>query len=250
MKKILLVCALSVARLYALEPGRHYDFLQKNGQNVLGAELIAETETEYVVRLKYVPKPIKLTKHNLIENPLLSKIQPPPPEPKLHLRANFVLNTSVGFSYATLGQLSSIFRTGYEARIGADCQLFDKPLYRLRAISVLTTFARFQNAPRRIQLMSAYIGPKILVWRFETIDAALFATPMIGASYADLTGYTFASSYATLAATGLVSFEKRWKNFAFAAQLYVNSLFDSSLSFESTGISLAAQYPLGNASPF
>ncbi len=250
MKKILLVCAISVAALHGLEPGKHYDFLQKNGQNVLGAELIAETDTEYVVRLKYVPKPIKLTKQNLSENPLLSKIQPPPASPKLQLRGNFVLNTSVGFSYLTMGQLSSIFRSGYEARIGADWQLFDKPFYRLRAISLLTTFARYQSAPRRIQLMSAYVGPKILVWRFETIDAALFASPLIGLSYADLTGYTFTSSYATLAAVGLLSFEKRWKHFAFAAQFYVNSLFDSSLNFESTGISLAAQYPLGSAAPF
>jgi hypothetical protein len=250
MKRALLVCTLSFTGAYALEPGKHYDFLQKNGQNVLGAELIAETDTEYVVRLKYVPKPIKLTKQNLSENPLLSKIHPPPAEPKLQLRTNFVLNTSVGFSYLTMGQLSSIFRTGYEARIGADWQLLDKPFYRLRAISVLTTFARYQSIPRRIQLMSAYTGPKILVWRFESIDAALFASPLIGISYANLTGYTFASDYATLAAVGIVSFEKHWNRFGFAAQVFVNSLFDSSLNFESTGISLAAQYLLGNAAPF
>jgi hypothetical protein len=249
MKKLLMVFVWSVAAAYALEPGKHYDFLQKNGQNVLGAELVAESATEYTVRLKYVPKPIKLNKENLAEAPTLSKVQPTAAV-KLKLRGDFVVHGAAGFSYLTLGPLGKIFRTGYEARIGIDWQLFDKPVYRLRAVSAIATFASYLAAPRRIQLGSAFIGPKFLIWRFEALDAALFASPLIGISYADLKGYTFTSSYATLSAMGIISFEKRWKNLAFAAQLFANSLFDSSLNFASSGISLAVQYPLGQAAPY
>ncbi|MBX3720859.1 MAG: hypothetical protein KF713_03405 [Turneriella sp.] len=250
MKRILPLFLGAVTALSALEPGKNYDFFQKNGQNVLGAELIAENETEYTVRLKYVPKPIKITRANLTEIPLLSRTQPPAREPALQIRRDVVLNTSLGFAYMTIGGLSGIFRTGFEARIGADWLLFEKPFYRLRALSVLSTFSRYQSSTRRIQLISGYAGPKFLLWRFETIDAAFFASTLAGISYADLRGYTFTSSYATFAAMGLLSFEKRWKSIAFAAQLYVNSLFDSTLNFESTGVSVAAQYPLGGAAPF
>lgn len=241
---------IGAASLWALEPGKNYDFYQKNGQNVLGAELISETDAEYIVRLKYVPKPLKITRTNLVEAPALSKTQPVPREPALKITRDFVLNTSFGFSYLTIGGLASTFRSGYEARIGADWILFDKPLYRLRAVSVLSTFSRFANGARRIQLVSGYAGPKLLIWRFDTIDAAIFVSPLAGISYADLKGYTFTASYATFAAMGLISFEKRWRNFAIAAQFYLNSLFDSTLNFESSGVSIAAQYPLGSAAPF
>lgn len=250
MRQTIVLLTISAASLCALEPGKNYDFYQKNGQNVLGAELLSETDAEFTVRLKYVPKPLKIAKGNLVESPTLSKTQPIPREPGLKITRDFVLNTSFGFSYLTIGGLSGTFRSGYEARIGADWLLFDKPLYRLRAVSLLSTFSRFANGARRIQLVSGYVGPKFLLWRFEAIDAAIFASPLAGVSYADLRGYTFTASYATFSAMGLVSFEKRWKNFALAAQFYINSLFDSTLNFESTGVSIAAQYPLGGAAPF
>lgn len=250
MKKILTLFLCTWIALSALEPGKNYDFFQRNGQNVLGAELIDETDAEYTVRLKYVPKPIKITRSNLAEIPVLSKTQPPVREPGLQIKRDVVLNTSLGFAYMTIGGLSGIFRSGFEARIGADWLLFEKPVYRLRAISVLSTFARYQSSARRIQLISGYAGPKFLLWRFEAMDAAIFGSALAGISYADLKGYTFTASYATFAAMGLLSFEKRWKSIAFAAQLYVNSLFDSTLNFESTGVSIAAQYPLGGAAPF
>lgn len=250
MKQFPVLLLFSAVSLCALEPGKNYDFYQKNGQNVLGAELVSETDSEYVVRLKYVPKPLKIARVNLVEAPTLSKIQPIQPEPTLKITRDFVLNTSFGFSYLTIGGLANTFRSGYEARIGADWLLFDKPFYRVRAVSLLSTFSRFANGARRIQLVSVYAGPKFLLWRFEAIDAAIFASPLAGVSYADLKGYTFTASYATFSAIGLVSFEKRWKNLAFAAQVYINSLFDSTLNFESTGVSLAAQYPLGGAAPF
>lgn len=249
MKKYLLVFALTCAA-YALEPGKNYDFMQKNGQNVLGAELMSETPTEYVVRLKYVPKPITLKRDNLTEIPVLSKVQPAPVTPKFSLRRDFALHTSFGVSYPTFGDIGRIFRAGYEMRFGTDWQLFEKTIYRIRALTLMAEFSNYQSSPRRIQTISAYAGPKILVWHFTSLDATLFASPLIGLSYTDLRGYTFSSNYTTLSALGLISLEKRWLNLAFAAQLYVNYLFDSSLSFASSGISIAARYPLGSAAPF
>lgn len=249
MKKYLIAFALSVAAAHSLEPGKNYDFFQKSGQNVLGAELIEENATEYTVRLKYSPKPIKLTKENLAEAPALSKVQPAA-QFKLELKRDVVLHGGAGFSYLTIGTVGRIFRYGYEARLGADWQLFDKPPYRIRAVSVIASFAGYQSTPRHIQLVSAFIGPKFLLWNSESLDAALFVSPFIGISYADLKGYTFTSSYATLSAMLIVSFEKRWRNLAFAGQLYANSLFDSSQNFAASGISLAVRYPLGQAAAF
>jgi len=238
--------------VFALERGKNYDFFQKNGQNVLGAELLAESETGYTVRLKYVPNPITLAKSNLIRNPELSGVQVEEPAQKktLVFERNFAVHGSVGFSYLTFGPIAYIFRTGYEARLGADWQFFKEPFYRVRALTILASMANFQASPRRVQMISGHLGPKVLVWDFAKYNAAIFFSALAGITYADLVGYTFQSQYTTFSTRAVLSFEKRWDKVGVAVEFYGNSLFDRDLIFSSTGVSLAARYALWQASPF
>lgn len=230
--------------LAALEIGNNYDFYEKSGQNVLGAELISESETHYVVKLKYVPKPITIHRSALTRPPELSKNQPQRPAPAVALTKDFVLHASGGFSYATFGPLSAIFQNGFQAYAGADWLLFRPPLWRLHALTAIAGAAVFEQAPRRIQLLSGFLGPKFLLWRFDAWGAAVFGSTLAGASYASLKGYTFTSDYVTFSAMAVLSLEKRLGPVYLAAQLHANYLFDSSLDFASTGISMSVLYPL------
>lgn len=238
--------------IVALEIGKNYDFHQKSGQNILGAELISEAEGHYVVKLKYVPKPITLHESALLRPPELSKMQPKAPAPiqPLGLTKDFVLHASGGFTYTTFGPLSPVFKSGFQAYAGADWLMFKYPFFRMRALTALAGFSLFQQTPRRIQLVSGLIGPKFLLWSSEAWGAAIFASPLAGVSYASLKGYTFSSDYFSFAAMAVLSFEKRLGKFSIGAQLYANYLFDSSLDFASTGMSLSVQYPLSDAKPF
>lgn len=65
MKKTFIAFFIFSFPLLSLENGRAYDFMQKNGQNVLAAELLEENETTYTVRLAYLKKPILIEKTNL-----------------------------------------------------------------------------------------------------------------------------------------------------------------------------------------
>lgn len=238
------------APLGALEVGKNYDFYEKSGQNLLGAELISESEEYYVVKLKYVPKPITIHSSVLARPPELSKIQPKvPPEP-LILTKNFVLHASGGFTYTTFGPLSARFRSGYQAFAGADWLLFKRPIWRIHALTALAGFGVYQQTPRRIQLVTGLIGLKFLVWRHEAWGMAVFASPLAGLSYANLKGYTFTSDYYTFTTMAALSFEKRLGPINVGLQLYANYLFDSSLNFASTGISLSVLYPLAGVKPF
>ena len=82
--------------------GAHYDFYQKNGQNVLGAEIVAESETEFTVRLSYVPKPIKILKANLAREPALSAVQPKVIINETSLfQYEFSLHAAAGYAFFT-----------------------------------------------------------------------------------------------------------------------------------------------------
>lgn len=242
--RALLLLFFAAAQLHALETGKNYDFYEKSGQNLLGAELISESEGHYVVKLKYVPKPITIHASALSRPPELSKNQPKPPVTAPVLTKDFFLHASGGFSYATFGPLSSIFPNGFQAHAGADWQLFKAPLWRLRALTAMAGFAVYQQTPRRIQLFSGHIGPKFLLWSNEAWGTAICASPLAGISYASLKGYTFTSDYVTFSAMAVISFEKRLGPIFIAAQLHANYLFDSSLNFASTGISMSVLYPL------
>lgn len=234
-----------------LEVGKNYDFYQKNGQNVLGGQLEEESETEYQVRLKYVPKPIILQKANLEKPPVLSKIQEPKSaSAKKGIYPDFIVHVSGGYSYATFGQLNSIFKSGYQFGAGIDWLLFRDPLFRIQSLSLAGSFLLYQNSPRKIQLVSVEAGPKFLIWKIPAIDAAVLGTAMAGMSFASLTGYTFTSSYATFSATGILQFEKRVKPVIIGMNLSVNYLGDSSVTFVSTGVGLSVLYPLGSANAF
>lgn len=241
----LLLLFLAGASLGALEVGKNYDFYEKSGQNLLGAELISESEEHYVVKLKYVPKPITIHSSVLVRPPELSKIQPKAQPEPLVLTKDFVLHASGGFTYTTFGPLSTLFRRGYQAYVGADWLPFKTPIWRIHAMTALAGFGLYQNSPRRIQLVTGLIGPKFLLWRHDAWGAAVFASPLAGVSYASLKGYTFSSDYYTFTAMVALSFEKRLGPINAGIQLYANYLFDSSLNFASTGISMSVLYPLG-----
>ena len=241
----LLLLVLATASITALEVGKNYDFYEKSGQNLLGAELISESEGQYVVRLKYVPKPITIHSSALARPPEMSKTQPKASPEPLVLTKDFVLHASGGFTYTTFGPLSTRFRSGYQAFAGADWLLFKTPIWRIHALTALAGFGLYQQTPRRIQLVTGLIGPKFLVWRHEAWGTAVFASPLAGVSYANLKGYTFTSDYYTFTAMAALSFEKRLGLINVGIQLYTNYLFDSSLNFASTGISMSVLYPLG-----
>ncbi len=250
--RIFVLPLLTALPLGALEIGKNYDFYAKSGQNLLGAELISESDGHYVVKLKYVPKPITIHASALARAPELSKVQPKAdPEPaKVFFTNDFVLHASGGYSYTTFGALAGIFTQGYHAHAGTDWLPFNTTVWRMRALTALVGVSVYQQSPRSIQLLSGYLGPKFLVWSHEAWGAAVFASPLAGISRASLKGYTFTSDYTTFSAMAVISFEKRLGPILAALQLHANYLFDSSLDFASTGISMSVLYPLAGAKPF
>jgi hypothetical protein len=105
-----LLAGLFLSATLAAAESAHYDFYQKNGQNVLGAEIVSESATEYLVRLSYVPTPIKIQKANLARQPALSAVQPQiTKKPSQLLQANFALHAFAGYAFFNAGQVASIF---------------------------------------------------------------------------------------------------------------------------------------------
>jgi hypothetical protein len=241
---LLLALAVSVS---ALEPGKRYNFYSKNGQNVLGAELIEETDDSYTVKLPYIPKPITLSKSSLISLPVLTN--PPKTESRdeMQMQAHFLVHGGAGVSYLTFGQLSGTFATGLHASLGADWRLFSKPFYRIHALTIMATWARYANGTRSLQAFSGLMGPKFLIWKFERGGFACFASPLLGASAVALQGYTFASNYVTISALGQLGVEKQMGPIALSLQFFLNYVADNSQSFSSTGGSVSVLYPLGAA---
>lgn len=248
MKRLLftvLLTAMATA-VFALEPGKHYDFYQSNGQNVLGAELIAETDTEYTVKLKYVPKPIIIHRNSLAKPVELSKIQPVPKpvEPRYKLQPDFVFFAHAGYAYLTFGQLNTIFRNGMQAQAGADWIPLTPRFWHLHALTLSAGFATFSDAARRLQFVSLTTGPRLVLYHFEKYGIAAYASPLAGLAFTSLRGYTFSADYTVFTAIAAISLEKSFGRLTAGVQLNLNYLFDSSVSFSSTGINASVAYRL------
>lgn len=242
MKKVLagfLFASLPISA--ALEPGMRYDFYQKNGQHVLNAELLAESESDYTVKLRYVSKPIKISKTNLAKKPQLTQGQ--------HLSSaveNALLRQTVYAGYSmVLGPLNHIFGSGLYAGLGLDWYLFRRPVLGVQALSVQTNFAYYQNSPRFIGQFSLHVGAQFRLYRWQRANIILNLTPLVGASFIRLNGYTFNSEY--FVPSGIVALEvrKHFHRISVGVMLYSNYLFDQTLFFSATGMGVSAQYPIG-----
>ncbi|AFM12866.1 hypothetical protein [Turneriella parva] len=244
MKHLLLAMFALTGAVIAAE-GAHYDFYQKNGQNVLGAEIVAESETEYTVRLSYVPTPIKILKSSLKGEPVLSAIQPKPPEAtQPFLQREFTLHASAGYAFFNSGQVATIFGQGYRGAFGTDWLLFREPLWRIQAITATFALSRFQNSTRYIQIADLQLGPKFIFYHWPLTGVSFFATPTVGIAQVNLKGYTFDSAYTNLTGALALQAEKRLGPVVAVLQLHTNSLFDQSQVFTATTLSLAAAYPI------
>lgn len=250
MKKTFIAFFIFSFPLLSLENGRAYDFMQKNGQNVLAAELLEENETTYTVRLAYLKKPILIEKTNLATPPTLSAKQPPRKFSFPKMYPHFSLHLSLGMAYPTFGPIAYIFKNGFDFRAGADWLPFEKTFFAVRALSFYTSYSLYLNSPRRIELISGFLGPKFFLYRWETLDATLSFSSLAGLSNTRLKGYTFEENYFSFTALGIVQMEKRFGSTSLALQLYINYLFDTSLPFVTTGLSVAVYYPLVNAPSF
>jgi hypothetical protein len=240
-----LLAGLFLSATLAAAESAHYDFYQKNGQNVLGAEIVSESATEYLVRLSYVPTPIKIQKANLARQPALSAVQPQiTKKPSQLLQPNFALQAFAGYAFFNAGQVASIFGQGYRAGVGTDWLLFREPFWRICAITANVTFSRFQNSPRYIQTIDLQIGPKLLIYKWSPYGVTFYLTPTVGLAQVNLQGYTFESGYTNVVGGAVLAAEKHLGPIALALQLNTNSLFDKSQIFTATAFSLAAAYPL------
>lgn len=228
-----------------LEKGQSYNFYQKNGQNVLNAELLDESATEYTVKLHYLPKPLKLPKNNLARSPEPIIVSPPVEPSRWRMQKEFRLHAQVGYSAFTFGPLKEIFPAGLQASAGGDWLLFSEPFWRIQAVTVLSSFSLYAQSPRRVQLMSLQAGPKFLLFSWSAPGIIFSGSPLVGMSYASLKGYTFNANYAVFSAQLLLQAEKKLGRVWLAAQVFTNYLFDQSLNFTSTGFSLSVQYPIG-----
>lgn len=248
MKKlwVALVFAGSISAAAQLEKGRSYNFYQKNGQNVLNAELVDETAAEYIVKLEYLPKPLKLPKSSLAQPPeLIARPQRDEDPTRWQLQKQFRLHAHIGYSGLTSGPLSGVFPAGMHAALGGDWLFFREPLWRIQAVTLLGSFSLYTQSPRRIQLISVHAGPKLLIGSWQQPGIIFSASPLFGTSFTSLKGYTFTADYAVFSAVLLLQAEKRLGRVWLAAQVFTNYLFDQSLNFTSTGFSLSVQYPIG-----
>ncbi len=240
------VIALLITAQALAAAGEHYDFYQKNGQNVLGAEIVEETATDYTVRLAYVPTPIKILKSSLVREPALSAVQPhlPAKQPESLLQYEFRLQAAAGYAFLNTGQVATIFGQGYRVTVGTDWLLFREPIWRIHAISVTLGFSRFQETPRYIQIAELQLGPKFFLYHWPLINVSFYGSPMLGLAHVNLKGYTFASEYMNLTGAVALQAERRFGPVIAVLQLNTNYLFDQSQLFTATTLSLAAAYPI------
>lgn len=240
---VLLILAASQIGAAIFEPGKHYDFIQKNGQNVLGAEIVGETATEYTIRLAYVPTPIKILKSNLLSEPKLSKVQPQIAT-HVHLRRDLVMNAGLGYALLNSGPVASIFRSGYRITAGIDWLPLRDYFWRIQAITAAAAFSRFTESGRFIQLTDLHIGPRFYLGQWTGAGLEFYASPLVGLAYVQLKGYTFESSYFNISTLASLQVEKHLGLISIITQLTINSLFDKSQIFTSTALGLAVSYPL------
>ncbi len=245
MKRIMTFILAAATCLGAadIQAGKHYDFFQKNGQNVLGAEVLAETPVDYTIRLAYVPTPIKILKANLIERPKLSATQPHVSR-GVELRRDFVLYGAVAYGAFNSGTVASIFRSGYRISAGADWLPLQKPFWRIHAVTATVAFSRFAESPRYIQIVDLHVGPRFFLGQWNYLGTGFYASPLVGLAYVNLHGYTFDSSYLNLTTLAALQAERRLGPVSIIVQVTANSLFDKSQVFTSTALGLAVSYPL------
>jgi len=238
--------SLSSALAAELVKGKRYDFYQTNGQNVVGAELVDESDTDYTVKLRYLSKPLRISKKNLIKPPRDAAIENQPARPALRWGKELRLNTLVGYTPITLGPLREIFPSGFHAGVGADWHIFMPPRWGVRALSVLGVFSQYMNQPRFIREVGLLAGPQFLLFASKERQLSFTASALTGVAYVSLRGYTFASQYAVFAAMGALRAEKSVGPVVIGLQVMINYLFDESLNFFSTGLGLSVQYALSS----
>ncbi len=235
---------LSSVAAAELVKGQRYDFYQDNGQNLLGAELVQESETDYAVRLSYLPKPLRIARKNLLRPPQLSQTQNEQSMPPFRWGRELRLNAQLGYTAITGGALHDIFPVGYHAATGADWHLFDRPRFGIRALSLLGMFSQYETAPRSVRQFTLLAGPQFLLLEWKQTQIIFTGSALTGAAAVTLKGYTFSAEYTVLAAMGLVRAERSFGRVTIGLQAMLNYLFDQSLNFTSSGLGLSVQYTL------
>lgn len=238
---LLAMTSIAAAELVA---GKRYDFYQDNGQNLLGAELLEESEGEYTVKLSYLPKPLRIAKQNLLRPPQLSQGQETGTGTRFRWGREVRLNAQIGYSAITGGVLHDIFPSGYHGAMGADWHLFVPPRFGVRALSVLGSFSYYETSPRSVRQFSLLAGPQFLLFEWKQPQIIFTGSLLAGTASVTLRGYTFASEYTVFAAMGVVRAEKSFGPVAVGLQLVLNYLFDQSLDFFSSGLGASVQYAI------
>ena len=241
---VLVFCCLSSVAAAELVKGKRYDFYQENGQNLLGAELLEESESSYIVKLSYLPKPLSIAKQNLLRPPQLSQGQAAETAPAFRWGRELRLNAQLGYTAITGGVLHDIFPSGYHGAIGADWHLFTAPRFGIRAVSVLGVFSQYETTPRSIRQLSLVAGPQFFLFEWKQPQIIFTGSALAGAASVALEGYTFSSDYTVFAAMALVRAERSFGAVTVGLQLMLNYLFDQSLNFTSSGLGLSVQYAL------
>lgn len=237
----LMLCFSSVAAADLVQ-GRRYDFYQKNGQNLLAAELLEESEFYYTVRLAYLPRPLRIARQDLLRPPQLSPVQSNEQKPGLPGGRHVRLNAQFGYSAITLGSLYEIFPAGFQAALGADWHGFALPRWRIRAFSLLGLAAQYEAAPRSIRQLALLGGPQILLYDWQRTRIVFTGSALAGASLLALQGYTFSAQYTIFSMLAIVRAEIFLGRVTVGFQMLLNYLFDQSLIFSSSGLGVSVQY--------
>ncbi len=240
----LIACLTSLAAA-PLVTGKRYNFYQDNGQNLLGAELLEESDSHYTVKLAYVPKPLRIAKQNLLKPPQLSEVQPAAAATAFRWGREVRFNAQFNYTAITGGELHDIFPAGVHAAVGADWHIFVPPRFGLRALSVLGVFSQYSTTPRSIRQYALLAGPQFLIYEWKEPHVIFTASALAGAANAALTGYTFSAEYTVFSAMGILRAERSFGPVTVGLQLVLNYLFDQSLNFSSSGLGLGVQYAIG-----
>jgi hypothetical protein len=236
-------CCLSSIAAAELVRGKRYDFYQANGQNLLGAELLEESENSYLVKLSYLPKPLSIAKQNLLRPPQISQGQAGETGAFRGGR-ELRLNAQLGYTAITGGALHDVLPAGYHGAMGADWHLFAPPRFGIRALSVLGAFSYYETSPRSLRQFSFMAGPQFLLFEWQQPQIIFTGSALAGTAFVTLKGYTFSSEYTVFAAMGMVRAEKSFGPVVVGLQLVLNYLFDQSLNFTTSGLGLSVQYAL------
>lgn len=238
MKRLFIFCTfLATHAIFSLERGEKYDFYQKNGQNLLHAELVEETNVGYKVKLSYLPTPLFIEKKDLVKAPVKFE------SPRIFQFRELRVTLDLGASYLTFGPLQSLFPVGLHGAVGAEWFIFARSFFRIEAIQTTAAFSFYTKDTRHIQSYSFASGPKIAIYTFSGSEIHLSAIPQVGASLLLLHGHTFDTNYLAFSSMMALRAEKKLDRVWLAAQLFANYIFDPRVGFASTGIALSVEYP-------